>query len=746
MRKKIVISFIPIFVMFFLVPSGFMVGLSPTKQNPLKVNATRTDTWILDLQDNFNNPQWFYDNLNQVDRQKIRQAMDYAIPRQDIIDVILDGMGQPLATPIIPQSGEYFNSSITARPFDPQMSLNLLEEVFGYRYNEWSDDPATPYREQNPYFPMTAIIPSTSQLRSLWAGQTAFSWQSIGIDVTQKHLNWDVSLPRLYFNPVGIGYDYAHGGFDTWFVGFGAEPTPIVRSLFHTDHIIPNGDNYYFLNDTSLNDIIDRTMYSADRADRIAATHEFQQYFYDYIPTSIIRQEIETWGIDEDLSGFNPFGIWYFENITHPTQSTISISIPAEIRNSNPLFSNYYFDAYVFDAITGGRSRGGLFSSMTPDGDNTFTQWESVPYLTKDWTVSADKKTWEINLHAGLTWHDGAVLDANDIVFTYQSMMTPDVGSVYYNEITDVFGSNSSITKINTTAVRFIAQNPHPFMKEIIFRRPILPEHVLGAVIYTDWTSHWTNIPTETQGPIGYGPYKFTSKNFTTGDITLEKWDSYPAVLNRSSISSVQTIKIIRFSDPAAALTGLFNGEIDIVDSQTGLSAFINQIVSPAKAINYLEYGYQEVGYNQYSPIWGINPGNPLEMYGVPPTSASVTETVTETVPVTEITTVVANQTVPITEVITETVPVTEIITETVTAGIVATEVSTETVTTEIPVISTVTSTQVYIVNQTITITSTTTVGGAGDFTSEASGFTVPVFLLMITLVTIPIIRRRRRK
>jgi ABC-type transport system substrate-binding protein len=697
---KVIISLISIFVMFFLVPSGFMFGLSPTTQGSLKVNATRTDAWILDLQDNFNNPQWFYDNLIQMDRQKIRQAMDYALPRQNIIDTILNGMGQAIASPIIPQAGKYYNSSITARLFDPQMSLNLLEEVFGYRYTEWSDDPATPYDETQSYFPLTAIVPTTNQLRSLWAGQTAFSWQNIGIDVTQKHLNWEISLPRLIRNPVGIGYDFAHGGFDVWFVGHYGEITPIVRNLFHTDNFVPIGDNHYFMDDSNLNDILDRTMYSPDLTDRISATHEFQQFFYDYVPSSIIPLVLETWGLDEDLGNFNPFGVWYFENITHPTQATLVISIPGDILNANALLSDNYHDAYVFDAITGGRRRGGLFSLTTPDGDNTFTRWEVVPYLAKDWNVSADESTWEINLHDGLTWHDGITLDADDVVFTYQSIMTPDVGSVYYNEITDVFGSNNSITKINTTAVRFVAQNNYPFMKEIIFRKPILPEHVLGSVNYADWDSHWTNIPTTTQGPIGYGPFKYISKDLATGEITLEKWDSYPAVLNRSSISSVQRIKIITVRDPVAAITGLINGEIDIIDSHTGLSAFTNQIVSPGKVFNYLEYGYQEVGYNQYSSIWGHNPGNPLEMYGETP--PCTVEPVTVTVPVTEI--------------VTESVPVTEIVTETV------------------------------VVTTTISVTSTTTVGGAGDFTSDASGFTVPIFLILISLITIPVIRRRKRK
>ncbi|MHA2364053.1 MAG: hypothetical protein ACXAC7_08840, partial [Candidatus Hodarchaeales archaeon] len=75
---------------------------------------------------------------------------------------------------------------------------------------------------------------------------------------------------------------------------------------------------------------------------------------------------------------------------------------------------------------------------------------------------------------------------------------------------------------------------------------------------------------------------------------------------------------------------------IDIVDSQTGLSAVIDQIVSPAKAINYLEFGWQEIGYNHYSPIFGHNPESPLVMYGAPPDTGPITVTGTQTVVGTE--------------------------------------------------------------------------------------------------------------
>ena len=60
----------------------------------------------------------------------IRIAFDYAIPRQLIINNLLAGYGEPGATPMLP-SQPYYNSSITARPYDLNEARHYLE-LAGY--------------------------------------------------------------------------------------------------------------------------------------------------------------------------------------------------------------------------------------------------------------------------------------------------------------------------------------------------------------------------------------------------------------------------------------------------------------------------------------------------------------------------------------------------------------------------------------------------------------------------------------
>ena len=70
----------------------------------------------------------FQNKLPPFDNVKVRQAFNYAVNRQDIIDKIFIGRHK-LATGIIPPSMPNFKSKTDAYPYDPVMAKNLLDEA-----------------------------------------------------------------------------------------------------------------------------------------------------------------------------------------------------------------------------------------------------------------------------------------------------------------------------------------------------------------------------------------------------------------------------------------------------------------------------------------------------------------------------------------------------------------------------------------------------------------------------------------
>jgi peptide/nickel transport system substrate-binding protein len=54
--------------------------------------------------------------------------------------------------------------------------------------------------------------------------------------------------------------------------------------------------------------------------------------------------------------------------------------------------------------------------------------FQLLPELATDWSVSEDGKTWTFNLVQGVTFHDGSAFDSGDAVYTFERLMDPDNG------------------------------------------------------------------------------------------------------------------------------------------------------------------------------------------------------------------------------------------------------------------------------------------------------------------------------
>jgi peptide/nickel transport system substrate-binding protein len=58
----------------------------------------------------------------------VRQAVAYAINRQQIIETVHQGYGKPAKSPIAPANERYFNAEVEGYSFDLQRAKELLRE------------------------------------------------------------------------------------------------------------------------------------------------------------------------------------------------------------------------------------------------------------------------------------------------------------------------------------------------------------------------------------------------------------------------------------------------------------------------------------------------------------------------------------------------------------------------------------------------------------------------------------------
>ncbi len=165
--------------------------------------------------------------------------------------------------------------------------------------------------------------------------------------------------------------------------------------------------------------------------------------------------------------------------------------------------------------------------------------------------ISPDGKTYTVGLRPGLSWHDGAPLTIDDVIFTLKTVQDPT-----YQSPLRANWQGVTIEKLSDTTVRFSLRQPYaPFMENLALG--ILPEHL------------WRRIPRETAilselnlKPVGSGPYQF--KKFTRredGTIT-----SLTLARNRSYHLEGPYLNEVRFSfypDEAALAAAYRRNDID---------------------------------------------------------------------------------------------------------------------------------------------------------------------------------------
>lgn len=131
--------------------------------------------------------------------------------------------------------------------------------------------------------------------------------------------------------------------------------------------------------------------------------------------------------------------------------------------------------------------------------------------LASSYEISEDNKTYTIKLREDVKWHDGETLNADDVVFTFRSIKTPD----YISPLSKSF-QGVEIEKIDDSTVSFTLKQPYaPFLTSLALG--IVPEHVWSQIAPKNAT-----LSEQILKPVGTGPFEFSeiTTRRKTGDIT----------------------------------------------------------------------------------------------------------------------------------------------------------------------------------------------------------------------------------
>lgn len=190
--------------------------------------------------------------------------------------------------------------------------------------------------------------------------------------------------------------------------------------------------------------------------------------------------------------------------------------------------------------------------------------------LAEDWTISDDGLVFTFQLREGLTWQDGEPFSAEDVVFTFEYILTRETGARLFSNFQVIEGaaefaegeadSISGVVALSDSEVQFTLTEPSAiFLVDLAVWNGvfIMPQHVVGEIPPEAFTT--SEYATRRPYP-GIGPFVF--ERYETDQFI--ELSANPTYFRGEPI--ISRVRLISIPDANTRLIALENGEVDIIE------------------------------------------------------------------------------------------------------------------------------------------------------------------------------------
>lgn len=227
--------------------------------------------------------------------KRVRQALNYAIPRELIVEKILKGIGQPAAGSIAPVSWAY-NKNVKPYPFDLDKANKLMDEA------GWKRDKDGIREKDGKPFHVTISTNAENATRVQIEQVLKEEWKKIGVDLEIK--NYDGTtlfgdiLENIKFDLILFAW-VSPAGPDEW-------------TLYHSSQI-PSpqnqvGQNYSAYKNAEVDKLLAEGRATDARKARKAAYDRIQEILHDELPLFPIYYYVNVNVAPKNLLNFKPAG------------------------------------------------------------------------------------------------------------------------------------------------------------------------------------------------------------------------------------------------------------------------------------------------------------------------------------------------------------------------------------------------------------------------------------------------------
>ena len=216
------------------------------------------------------------------DNEKVRQAMSYAINRQEIMDIMADGHGTAVGSSIYPKLTKYFLPELVDYySYDPAKGKELLAEA-GYPDG----------------FDMTIAVSSNYQPHMDTAEVVVQQLAAIGIRATVQPVD-----ATTWYNDVYVGRQ-----FDATITGLDAKNTT-ARAMLER-FVSDNGKNFVNYNNPAYDELYAKARACADDAEQTALYQQMETMLTETAANLYLQDMADLVAIHSGLTGYTFYPIY----------------------------------------------------------------------------------------------------------------------------------------------------------------------------------------------------------------------------------------------------------------------------------------------------------------------------------------------------------------------------------------------------------------------------------------------------
>ena len=235
--------------------------------------------------------------------KRVRQAISYAIDKNELIDGVLLGLGQVATGPYKPGSWAY-NPAVKTYAYDPERSRALLAEA-GWQD---SDGDGILDKEGKP-FSFTIVTNQGNDQRIKSGEIIQRRLREVGIEVRLRVIEW-ASFLKEFINP---------GNFDATILGWTIPPDPDSYNVWHSSKTRPGELNFVQFRHPEVDELLEKGRRTLSQEERKKLYDRFQEilaeeqpYTFLYVPDALPVVAERFRGIEPAPAGImHNFIEWY---------------------------------------------------------------------------------------------------------------------------------------------------------------------------------------------------------------------------------------------------------------------------------------------------------------------------------------------------------------------------------------------------------------------------------------------------